>query len=443
MSKRPSLTSRLQQLDEIGTRPETALNASSRQAEAAAAMAAERPQPLLPSSISGKSLSASDTVQVEQCSPQTVCESDSIQTDQCSKQTVSGVDTVGEPKRPKAAPGVRHHGGFTQVPNTLLRSPGLFEDPFDFMIYMLLYSYSYGFGRDTADMSQSQIEEFAGVSKNRVKRSLDRLIKQRWIKLVHEYERSRIPRRWQITRPEDWKPGRKFLGRQEGQETRIPVSTTDTVRIAQCPERPPALSAVNTLTLSKMNRYQESIQTKLQRNSLSEATEFPPSGVLHEYFERTMPQRKRESELRAFKDLKQDYSVEDIGDCLAHVLRVGLPGGQPCHSPLAFLAVGMGDVLKTVVEDRERRRRRSEAETKKAAEERREREEAERHDRESEIQERAFNRTFVGEDRQGEVIREICRKFGFPTTTGISARMFGINAWWKDLNRTERMEATA
>ncbi len=230
------------------------------------------PQTALIKSIIEESLSTTDTVQNAQCSKRTVSTVDSVQDGPSSESTtVSKMDTV--PSEVESRPVAKLQGNFTQVPNSLLRTAGMFEDPFDFMIYMLLYSYSYGFGRDTANMSQSQIEEFAGVSKNRVKRSLDRLIKQGWIKLASEYERSRISRKWRVLVPEGRNPGPK--------KSKITVSTVNSVQNGQCPQQTPTVSAMDPVTVSKMDTFRrKGPKYNFQKNSLSGV-----SGNFAEYFD--------------------------------------------------------------------------------------------------------------------------------------------------------------
>lgn len=339
MVKRLNLTAQIQKLDQMqrqkAVSADTVLNEREATCKASRANFTPEVQPCPNSLIIEESPSILDTVQNEQCLNRTLFSSDSVQHEQYSKRTVSKMDTVAQKVRvdqPK--------GNFTQVPNQVLRSAGLFEDPFDFMIYLHLYSYSYGFGRTTADMSQAEIEKFAGVSKNRVKRALERLGKGRWIKLVQEYEHSRVSRKWLVHLPEDRRP--------EGTRT---VSNTDTVQNEQSPSRTLGVSASDSVTVSKLNTNKESIQTKLQTNSLSGLPE-----ELQRYFTKLKPARKRESEWGAFLELKGEYSVHDIAKCLSWVTTRGLQGTNgvaiTCHSPMAFLAKAIDRVMGEVRAER-------------------------------------------------------------------------------------------
>jgi hypothetical protein len=59
-----------------------------------------------------------------------------------------------------------------------------------------------------------------------------------------------------------------------------------------------------------------------------------------------MTARKRESEWLAYQGLVSQFAVADVARALVHVREHGLPGSkEPCHSPMAFLSMGMGQVL--------------------------------------------------------------------------------------------------
>ncbi|MGK5086615.1 helix-turn-helix domain-containing protein [Bdellovibrionota bacterium FG-2] len=384
------------------------------------------PQTALIKSIIEESLSTTDTLSSPQCSEMTVSTANSVQAKPSSEHTtVSKLNTV--PDAIASRPVERLQGNFTQVPNTLLRTAGMFEDPFDFMIYLLLYSYSYGFGRDTASMSQSQIENFAGVSKNRVKRSLDRLIKQRWIKRIGEFERSRVSRKWRVFAPEERNPGPK--------KSNSTVASAHTVQNAQSPQQTPTVFAADTVTLSTTDTFKE----RGSKNSFSNKALSAISENLNllEYFDGLKPMRKRESELKAFEELQGDFSDVEIANCLSHLQCKGLPGRDACHSPMTYLARAMGNVLPVVKSNQEAQRRTAEnaakielQKQKDAAIEARERSEWEE-------KERAFVEAFPEQREQEEAVVGFCVQNGFFTTKGQAARIFAIGAWSRGMNREE------
>ena len=252
MSKRPSFGTQFEKLKSLG--------AGRLLDERKPAIIAKSPSvapegQLTPlSSILGQSLSTANSVQNEQglsqtvsrvntvhaeqdapptLSTATVSNADSMQTEPCEKRTVSTADTVPE--------------GFTKVPHSLLRGEAKFSEPLDFMVYMHLYTYSLGFGRRDAHMSQAQLERFTGAAKNTIKRCLDRLASQGWIKCIEEYECARMSRKWRVLTPEDRsghpRPGRKRTG-----------SATDRVQSEPCSSRIGSLSAVDTQTVSKIGK---------------------------------------------------------------------------------------------------------------------------------------------------------------------------------------------
>mgnify|MGYP000470228514 CR=1 FL=1 len=142
------------------------------------------------SNLDTHTASGLDTVKVEQCSTETDSAPDTVDPEPRQKRTVSRMDTVGAGRGQERS--VRPAGAFTAVTHDLLRGEAKFREPLDFMVYMHLYTYSYGFGRQTADMSQSQLERFTAASKNTIKRSLERLVKDGWIKMVEDFECARI-----------------------------------------------------------------------------------------------------------------------------------------------------------------------------------------------------------------------------------------------------------
>lgn len=105
-------------------------------------------------------------------------------------------------------------------------------------------------------MGLSQLERFTGVSRNAVKRSLDRLIEQGWIKMVEEYERSRVTRKWKVKRIE---------------ATTAPFLTEskmNTVQNEQSPNQTLLVSKMDPVPGSKMDTYRESINKENTKNSL-------------------------------------------------------------------------------------------------------------------------------------------------------------------------------
>lgn len=155
------------------------------------------------------------------------------------------------------------------------------------------------------------------------------------------------------------------------------------------------------------------------------------------YFADLKPARKRESEWQAFQELRKDYSEADIAGCVDWVNQHGASAGQPCHSPMAYLAIAMNDVLtqareKTAIEAK---RAAAAAQVTQSALKQAQAEAIEAH--EHEIQLQAFRRFHAGRD-ESEVIAEITREHGFPINSGQIGRSFAISQWWRGLSDQDR-----
>ncbi|MBI4925610.1 MAG: hypothetical protein HY843_06765 [Bdellovibrio sp.] len=151
-------------------------------------------------------------------------------------------------------------------------------------------------------------------------------------------------------------------------------------------------------------------------------------------------QNGTESEQRAFEEIRQDFSITEITKCLNYLKHKGLPGGDSCHSPMAYLATAMRDVMAAVQADESFEKTRIENKIRRKDEERRRAEQSICEQQEWESKERAFNRTFTGENRQNEMIQKICKSKNFPGK-GSAARALAISAWWSELAENERREA--
>ena len=90
---------------------------------------------------------------------------------------------------------------FCAVPGVLLQGARLFESTFDFVVYLRMFAKSYGFGRNTCDMGLNELIEYSGLARNSVKKSIERLVEQKWIKVIQDYECGRVTRKWRVYSP--------------------------------------------------------------------------------------------------------------------------------------------------------------------------------------------------------------------------------------------------
>lgn len=242
-------------------------------------------------------------------------------------------------------------GHFTAIPNAMLRQQTMFESVYDFAVYLCMVSKSYGYKRNTCDMGINELVSSTGLSRNSVKKSLDRLLAGKWIKLLQEYEYGRTARKWRVYCPyENGKTDDQTFVVAEKKNG----SQGDRVISRSCQEMPPKGSSQDPVTGAPRGTYKESIQIKIQKKSLSEISE-----NTQKYFSNLKSQGKRESEWNAFRKLKADYPEQDISDCIEYLQKHGLSSGELCHSPMAFLEKAIDQVLVKVQAAREREQSRN------------------------------------------------------------------------------------
>lgn len=366
--------------------------------------------------------SATDTLQKEPDNTvtdvpdpnQTGSEMDKVQVEPPKKRTGAKLNPL---------PGA-HAEGFTKVGHSVLRGECQFSDPIDFMIYLHLYSYSVGFGRDWANMGQSQLERFTGAARNTVKRSLDRLVSKGWIKCIEEYECARMSRKWRVVTPEE-------RGRPNSNRHKPPTgSSADPVQGEQDSKLTPQGSNSDSVTGSKMDLYKERDLKENSKNSLSRAREqelLPKE--LQDYFRTIQTERKRVSELAALRELEATFVLDEIGLCVQWLIEKGTPLGEPCHSPLRFLTQAMPQVLTTAKAEISNR---AEQRAMVIAEQIRGEQELlheKQKDAEFRAREEAFQNAFPSIEDQNEWIQKAAVRFPYLDPQGPAVRAMAIADW--------------
>jgi hypothetical protein len=408
MSKRASFGSQFEKLRSLGTqRP---LEEQKPPVVAKAAIRAPMGPTASDSSIVEECRSEMDSIQNGPCADLTVSKMDPVQDGQGAELTGSSADPLA--------------GGFTRVQHSLLRGEAKFSEPLDFMIYMHLFTYSHGFGRREAHMSQAQLEKFTGATRNTIKRSLDRLTGQGWIKCVEEFERARMSRKWRVLTPEDRSGGSGRSG-SGGKRT---GAKSDSIQNGPSAEWTGGRSTVNPQTGSKIDPFLNRDPKEKTKNSLS--AEMP---AICEYLASVKPFGKRESERKAFQELRQDYSEKQVAACLEYLLEKGIPvSGATCHSPMGFLSKGMAQVWGEVQAMLDRRakveagvRAKAAAEVRRCAEE----EAAEQEVRKRELE---FVRCFPSEDARVELVARFADQFPMLGRNGPLLKNLAISAWWNE-----------
>ncbi|HLE00053.1 MAG TPA: replication protein [Bdellovibrionota bacterium] len=316
--------------------------------------------------------------------------------------------------------------GYTRLPNAILMrivNGDLLRS--EIQVLLLIARFTISFQKRHAPLSKAVLERRTGLRGPAVLQAISALLAKGLIEKIpgDQYRPNLLGLRF----TDEW----DFFGKKSGFSAEPPVSAE--TRVTEATTVAPS-TPVNSETNGSVapatpagipaETHFKDIPTKENNNSLSA---MPDS--IQSYFSETMPARKRESEWRAYKDLRQQYSDPEIAKCLQSVRNDQLPGGETCHSPMAYLAVAMNEILAKVC-DRERLAlRRAEEAARFEAEARRQSEEDAREQLEQATRERAFSK-FLENQNEAEVIAQTCIKHNFPITTGPIARSFAISRWW-------------
>lgn len=170
--------------------------------------------------------------------------------------------------------------GFCGVANPLFYEAGHFDESLDFMVYLHLYFYSYGQaqGSRLACISDRQLTDFTGASRNTVKRALSRLVRRGWILPYAPPEAHRVKTTWYVRFLQDQGDGPGQGGTASDRDAvggaRIATgSGADTVQNSQCPKLTVSGSNSHTVTVSKLDpllRKEEKKQTASMREAMVE-----------------------------------------------------------------------------------------------------------------------------------------------------------------------------
>ncbi len=325
----------------------------------------------------------------------------------------------------QANPKLQH--GYTRIPNVLLMqmvSGGLLRS--EMQVALLIARLTISYQRRFSPISKAVIERQTGLRGPAVLHALSELVAKGVIEKIPGDQNR--PNQFGLASAQE-------VLSQVSTATRVPVQT-GVAAVASAP-----VSTANSPLVSGGTHFKYS-ETNKNNNSLSS---LPP--VLRDYFSELKPERKRESEWKAFQELNAEYSADDIADCFAivesrgiSVNRDGIESTVRCHSPMAFLSKAIGGVLEEVQAKRSKARERAEREQREAQEKRLRMEKEAREAAEWAEKERAFRRAFPGDDRQHEVIAEFCRDLPFRPHSE-AGRTLAITTWWDGLTKYEQAES--
>lgn len=303
----------------------------------------------------------------------------------------------------------------------------------ELLVFNCLLRYTLGFQRATCQASQSFISRWTGIAAPNVRKALRSLIERKFIRRLEEGTISHDSAVYElplVTAYLAYDRSRKLTAAFKKSEIERRLDE-NVLRSNQ-----PAIS-------DQIERGSEieSIPKKERENKNGNKTLSPTTlVVLEKYFSELAPKQKRERELKAFQDLKGQFEVSQIERALVFVQKYGaLEDKAPVHSPMAYLALSIRDVLKYAQEEDAALKRRRDAEQRQALELQARKQQEERETEEFQRKEQAFFRTFPSPDRQEEFIQKICsrQEFGWKPQ-GQIARSIAIQAWWDELGVQER-----
>ena len=338
------------------------------------------------------------------------------------------------------------HHGYTRVPNSfLMRMAAGDLVRSEMQILLLIARFTISFQRRHAPLSKAVLERQSGLRGPAVLQAVSDLLAKGLIEKIPGDQHR--PNQLGLAFTDEWdffpKPrGAASEATSAPPATPVPTKTqvavettvagkTPVATETSAPVAPPTPAGVAGATHFK---ERETIENK---NSLSQLPK-----KLRDYFAELKPAKKRDSEWNAFRELQAEYSEKDIADCLALVQDRGIGSGehaQPCHSPMAFLAKAIAEVMPEVEIRRQKVRERAERERREAEAQRKRADEEAREAAEWAAKERAFDRAFPGEERKREALAELLQNLPFRPHTQ-AGKIMAIGRWWDGLKQSERME---
>ncbi|MBI3534594.1 MAG: replication protein [Deltaproteobacteria bacterium] len=332
------------------------------------------------------------------------------------------------------------------------RSNGVFQIPhriFEFalkatstkvelLIFMCLLRFTLGFKKAQCQLSQTAIARWTGVAASNIRKGLKNLIKSG---LIVRKEDGLLNHTSAMYHVPVVKAFLEYDAKIKNNSTQSSLSLNQS-----------ELKSISDQSKLSLNQSQNSVQnelrTQLNLSSIKESInkelnktlsqEYLPENI-KQYFETLKPEKKRESEFNAFLSLKKDYVDREITDCVEYLKAHGLPGSkEPCHSPMAFLSVGIKEVLESlkVAKDKAHRKETNE---KQLIEAKKQKEEQEKKELEGwQKKEEAFYKTFTDVVKQEALILEFTKKLHLHPKSE-AARCMAISNWWEANSKVENV----
>ncbi|MEK7691113.1 MAG: helix-turn-helix domain-containing protein, partial [Bdellovibrionota bacterium] len=324
------------------------------------------------------------------------------------------------------------HNGYTRLPNGyLMRMVAGELQRSEIQVVLLIARFTISFQRKHAPLSKTVLERQTGLSGPGVLQAVSSLLAKGLIEKIPGDQHR--PNQLGLVFGEDW----DFFSTPPKGKSLVPT----VIPVTEVTPVPPQTSG----SVTAVTPAEAIPVTDFKRDStITKQTLSPLPLPLQKYFDQLKPAKKRESEWRAFKALRADYSDQDIADCLELLLERGIGSGdsaQPCHSPMAFLSKAIDSILPVLQAKRQKRQMREERELFASEAERLRNEAEAREAVEWQAKEKAFCEAFPTEDSQTEVLAKLLGNLPFRPNTK-AGRTAGISRWSACLCKSEETDST-
>lgn len=324
--------------------------------------------------------------------------------------------------------------GYTRIPNCMLMQ--LVNGDFtrnEIKIALIIARFTISFRRELAPLSKKVLERQSGLRGAAILEAVSGLVAKG---LVQKQKGDQYrPNMLGLVLPKDWQ-GVNQTSKDEslGIDLSSDVQTGVEIQPPASAEKPSQGEIRNPTSFK---------DTKIYKNKIS-LSELPVN--LQKYLSDLKPAKKRESEWKAFENLSQDYQTNDIADCFNLLMTQGIKGKrgsyQQCHSPMAYLAKAINEVMSEVSRAEKLKSLICE-QTVRAGQQRTEQSEL-RAKQETEFgaMEEAFQKAFPSADQQQAFIDEACRNMPFLASPRVK-QICAINDWWsKAAKNNQQQEIT-
>lgn len=270
------------------------------------------------------------------------------------------------------------------------------ESRVELAVFACILRYTSGYHRSTCEASTRFIADWTGLSQTSVRNGLVPLIAKKLVACLKKGNSFDDPSIYEVPVVKGY-----LESLQSAEPKKQPTSSNPASQIQKEQKKiestPSQAVALNTLSAQYCappllgtehpvcsKKYNTNINTK---KTLSESavenrnhtTEQKPISVeipknISSYFSALTLPHKLMKEQKHFAGLRRLFSLQEISLGLDHVQKKGLPNGEPCHSPMAYLACSMPNVLPTIKAEIEAQQRQVQRQQKLTEEKAREQE---------------------------------------------------------------------